>query len=394
MSAVLGFAALTTAALLLIVLPAPGVAVPGGAPLAPRGSDASDAAEPRGSWRALLGGREPAAREVSALVERLLAVQRTGAAPRRVWEGLLPTTPLPLRPLARALAGGIPAAELLHHPTAQAAPVRTLLTALALCERTGAPLGGVLSSLVAALEDLDDAELARRSAFAGPRATAGILAILPVVGVGLGTLIGASPVTVLLRSSSGPVLLVAGAALTGCGWWWMHRLMRASRGTSEQVDPTVVLDLVAAPLSAGLPLGTALQEVAACLPESSWRGVLLRSAAALRAGADPAHALRDLPASLAPLRDAWTLAERSGADPSGMLRAAARASRRTRARDAEAEAARLAVRLVLPTGLALLPAFLLLGIVPTVISLLGGSFGDLLGGAPATGTVPVPPSGG
>jgi tight adherence protein B len=36
-------------------------------------------------------------------------------------------------------------------------------------------------------------------------------------------------------------------------------------------------------------------------------------------------------------------------------------------------AAELAVRLVLPTGVALLPAFVALGIVPTVISLLGGT---------------------
>ena len=44
-------------------------------------------------------------------------------------------------------------------------------------------------------------------------------------------------------------------------------------------------------------------------------------------------------------------------------------------------AAQLAVRLVLPTGLTLLPAFVALGIIPTVISLLGGTFSLTLGGA-------------
>jgi tight adherence protein B len=56
-----------------------------------------------------------------------------------------------------------------------------------------------------------------------------------------------------------------------------------------------------------------------------------------------------------------------------VLRSAARDARRGRARDAEVRAAELAVRLVLPTGVALLPAFVALGIVPTVISLLGGT---------------------
>jgi tight adherence protein B len=40
----------------------------------------------------------------------------------------------------------------------------------------------------------------------------------------------------------------------------------------------------------------------------------------------------------------------------------------------------MAVRLVVPTGVALLPAFLVLGIIPTIASLLGGPLGGSLGG--------------
>ena len=67
------------------------------------------------------------------------------------------------------------------------------------------------------------------------------------------------------------------------------------------------------------------------------------------------------------------LAESSGADLAQVLRSAARDTRRSRARQAEERAAHLGVRLVLPTGVALLPAFVVLGIVPTVMSLLGGT---------------------
>src|SRR5690625_701142 len=66
-------------------------------------------------------------------------------------------------------------------------------------------------------------------------------------------------------------------------------------------------------------------------------------------------------------------AESSGADLAQVLRSAARDTRRSRARQAEERAAHLGVRLVLPTGVALLPAFVVLGIVPTVMSLLGGT---------------------
>src|SRR5699024_3031223 len=96
---------------------------------------------------------------------------------------------------------------------------------------------------------------------------------------------------------------------------------------------------------------------------------------------------RTLPAELAVLARSAALAEGTGADLSRVLRSAARDARRGRARDAEVLAAQLAVRLVLPTGIALLPAFVALGIIPTVISLLGGTMTL----APGTGGDTWPP---
>src|SRR5699024_8709917 len=61
----------------------------------------------------------------------------------------------------------------------------------------------------------------------------------------------------------------------------------------------------------------------------------------------------------------------SSAVPSAhMLTTAATALRANRKRLAEQLAQELAIRLVLPTGICLLPSFILLGIVPMVLSLL------------------------
>jgi tight adherence protein B len=62
------------------------------------------------------------------------------------------------------------------------------------------------------------------SGMAGARATAVILAGLPLVGVGLGELIGARPVRFLLSGGAGGWLLVIGVALGCCGLAWSDRI--------------------------------------------------------------------------------------------------------------------------------------------------------------------------
>ncbi len=58
------------------------------------------------------------------------------------------------------------------------------------------------------------------SNMAGARATAAILAALPVLGVVLGELIGAAPVAFLFGEGVGGGLLVAGTVLLCCGVGW------------------------------------------------------------------------------------------------------------------------------------------------------------------------------
>jgi hypothetical protein len=78
----------------------------------------------------------------------------------------------------------------------------------------------------------------------------------------------------------------------------------------------------------------------------------------------------DDPALVVPrLAEALDLALATGAGPVALIRAAAQEERRARAIRGVQSARRLGVLVLLPTGLCLLPAFLLLTIVPLAVSL-------------------------
>ena len=313
--------------------------------------------------------------EMAHLVEQLATVLSSGAGPRQAWAALGRSLPAgELRELARAAAAGGDLRRTASTRLRRTDMVASLSTALAVCERTGAPTTVMHEHLAEALRDLHDAAQARRSAFAGPRSTARILLVLPLAGLGLGVLLGGDPLRLLLTSAAGNLLGLAGLVLTGCGWWWMRRLVRrADPPRHHRVDPSVQLELIAGALDSGLPLAGAVAAVGEALPDGEEATALQQLATALGAGVPASLAGRTLPAELGVLARSVVLAEGTGADLSRVLRSAARDARRGRARDAEVLAAQLAVRLVLPTGLALLPAFVALGIIPTVISLLGGT---------------------
>jgi tight adherence protein B len=66
------------------------------------------------------------------------------------------------------------------------------------------------------------------------------------------------------------------------------------------------------------------------------------------------------------------LAARSGLPPTALIRQAAADSRRKQAAARMKAVRRLEVMLVIPAGVCLLPAFVLLGVVPLVIGLFRG----------------------
>ncbi|MEY9487220.1 tight adherence protein B [Streptomyces calvus] len=109
------------------------------------------------------------------------------------------------------------------------------LRGLAACWRVavdqGAGLAAGVDRLEAALRAERDQRADLRAQLAGARATAVLLAGLPVVGLALGAALGADPLHILLHTSSGLICLAAGGVLEGLGLWWALRIMR----TAEEV---------------------------------------------------------------------------------------------------------------------------------------------------------------
>jgi pilus assembly protein TadC len=137
-------------------------------------------------------------------------------------------------------------------------------------------------------------------------------------------------------------------------------------------DLPLCADLLAAALRAGAPADRAASAVADAL--GGPLGVRLeRTARSLRLGADPAEAWAHL-ADVAGADRLAAAAVRSSASGGALAGALIRLGddlRADRSMAAEAAARRAGVLIVLPLGLCFLPAFLLAGLVPVIVAVLG-----------------------
>lgn len=204
---------------------------------------------------------------MTVVVQQLAALLRGGRPPMRLWDELAqlysgsvlpgrswdgPNRGPVLHPdsaaillLARAAAaqGASVAAAIRARPPAtpggftgrvDAAAAREglvwdrLADCLDVAESSGCPLAGVLTRFGMALDLEDDAEAARQSSLAGPRATVRLLTWLPLLGLGLGMLLGDDPLGALLQRPAGLAALTAGVCLTAVGRVWSSRLVRAA----------------------------------------------------------------------------------------------------------------------------------------------------------------------
>jgi tight adherence protein B len=92
--------------------------------------------------------------------------------------------------------------------------------------RTGCSLTAVLAAVEDDLRARHRRLLELRSATAGPRAAAALLAGLPLLGLAMGSGVGAHPWGVLTTTAAGQALLVAGVVLEVAGVAWTGRLVR------------------------------------------------------------------------------------------------------------------------------------------------------------------------
>lgn len=123
------------------------------------------------------------------------------------------------------------------------------------------------------------------------------------------------------------------------------------------------LDLVAICLTSGLPIPVALALTAEATGD---RSGLQRVGRAMTIGG------RKLAEDdrLLPVLEVFEFSEHTGVGPAPLIESVAKELRDSSRRRQQEAAAALGVRLVLPLGVCILPAFLLLSVVPVVISLL------------------------
>jgi tight adherence protein B len=105
-----------------------------------------------------------------------------------------------------------------------------IAAAVQLSARTGCSLAGVVTAVEDDLRARLHVEQELRSAVAGPRASATVLAGLPVLGLLMGAGVGADPWRVLTTTGTGTVLLVVGVALELAGTAWSTRLVHRAAG--------------------------------------------------------------------------------------------------------------------------------------------------------------------
>jgi tight adherence protein B len=272
-----------------------------------------------------------------------------------------------LSPVVRAVRVGQPLAEAAATTNTGDPAADLLIRALGVADQAGA---GAVSAVERALDSVrDEAALRRllRVRTAQARGAARVLTALPLLLWALLVLLDRQ---VLSFYATAPGALTGLLALTliAAGRAWSQRIVAAAEKAAAHADPcgggtAETIDLVAVAMAGGLSPPAALHTVAALAPPPT-RHILARARRRLATGSTPDAAFAGT--GLAALGDVLATVERWGA-PSGPILARLAADLRAEIRAAAEEAGeRTELRLVFPTTLLTLPAFVL-GIVPPLL---------------------------
>lgn len=310
------------------------------------------------------------AEDVGSLCTEVAARLRAGAPPLDAWGAALERAGWDTSGVEN---GGGRVEDLL----ASAGPVGdTVVVGMAFSAKTGAPLAGILERLAASVTDGTRTQDAVKVAFAGPKASARVLTFLPLIGLLGGELLGAAP---LLWFSSGPLQLLLGSvglALTAAGYLASQKMIRGALESASQISlAPVFCDLAAAGVTSGLSVPSTLEALGA----ASGAEGLVHIARELQLGASWKDAWEEAPLSAELLKGALEPAWVDGISPISLLRASADQSRATSVTRARSQAEKLGVKLSFPLGGLLLPAFVVLGLVPVFFSLVAGQFTGFFG---------------
>jgi tight adherence protein B len=231
---------------------------------------------------------------------------------------------------------------------AEAEAWRGLAAAWAVATDAGAPLAPTLRSLAVSLRELAQAQRDIRVALAAPAATARMVMVLPVVGVLFGMALGFDTLATLTTTPLGLACLAVGSVLLLVANRWNRRLIRGAQ--PRQLTPGLEYDLTAIAVSGG----AALERARAAVDNAVQRFHLTRDAAE-------------------GVESVLALSQRAGVPAAELLRGEAEEVRRRARSEVSERAAALSVTLLLPLGVCVLPAFMAVGVLPLVITIVTSS---------------------
>lgn len=128
--------------------------------------------------------------------------------------------------LAGKLGADVPAAVREIKAPGATGALHALAAAWSVADRSGAGLAVVLDRLTTKLRADEELREEVSAQLAAPRATARVVATLPLAGLGLGLGLGADPLAFLVGTPVGLGCLLVGAGLVLAGLAWVERLAR------------------------------------------------------------------------------------------------------------------------------------------------------------------------
>jgi len=166
---------------------------------------------------------------VVATCDLLAAELRAGQPPPRALARAAQSFP-ELKPAASAarLGGDVPATLREAAILPGGASLATVAAAWQVAHRTGAGLADVLDRTAEGMRVEEATRQEVAASLAAPRATARLLALLPVFGLLLGSGVGVNPWSFLFSTTPGLVCLALGCGLALTGLAWVERLADAA----------------------------------------------------------------------------------------------------------------------------------------------------------------------
>jgi len=206
----------------------------------------------------------------------------------------------------------------------------------------GAPVVPALERLVQVQLHMQSALADLEAEFAAPKATARLVAWLPAVFLGFAQLMGLPILQAIMHSALAKVSVGLGIGLLILARFWSRRILRSASPRAD--DPAQGLELLVIALNAGMGFGAALQKVGA---DASTEGLLVQER---------------------------LLARKCGAPIAGLIEARADYIRASQTRSDRVRIREASVKLMLPLGAAVLPALILLLVVPIAAGFAGGGW--------------------